>query len=105
MSENGIELMVKKVILKGFKAEGSIVAIAYGAFDGCHNLQKIIFREGLLKIGEGAFLGCEKLKKVTLPKASKSSGTGPLPAATAWKKPRFRGVRKGGGRLSTGRRK
>ena len=76
MSENGIELMVKKGILKGFKAEGSIVAIAYGAFDGCHNLQKIVFREGLLKIGEGAFLGCEKLKKVTLPKSLKELGYG-----------------------------
>lgn len=99
MSKNGIELMVKKGISKGFKAESTIVAIAYGAFDfdarlveldlpssllaiqghafdACHNLRKIIFREGLLKIGEGAFLGCEKLKKVTLPKSLKELGYG-----------------------------
>lgn len=86
MPKNGIELMVKKGVLKGFKAEGSLVAIAYGAFDfdarlveldlpssflaieghafdGCQNLQKIIFREGLLKIGEGAFLGCENSRR------------------------------------------
>jgi len=38
-----------------------------GAFNGCHQLAKVTFNEGLTEIGHGAFRGCDILTRVDLP--------------------------------------
>jgi len=39
----------------------------WGSFANCHNLQKVIFREGVTTLDAVMFAGCEKLSSVTLP--------------------------------------
>ena len=89
MSKNGIELMVKKGILKGFKAEGSLVAIVpensheaqkgevgvlvlpsevtsvgMNVFSNLKTLEKVVLPRSVASIGRSAFSGCEKLKSI-----------------------------------------
>lgn len=69
MSKNGIEVMVKKGILKGFKAEGSFVAIVP---EKCPEAQKgevgvLVLPSDVTSIGMNVFSNLKTLEKVVLP--------------------------------------
>lgn len=52
----------------------SVVHISECAFEGCKELQDVVFSDNLKTIGGGAFFGCNKLGKVILPASLESIG-------------------------------
>ena len=45
----------------------SVVEVEDGAFRDCKQLRKVVFNDGLQKIGRGAFWCCTSLSSITLP--------------------------------------
>ena len=45
----------------------SVTEVVDEMFEGCEQLKKVVFNEGLLKIGKYAFFGCGSLKSINLP--------------------------------------
>ena len=56
-----------------------------GTFANCHNLQKVIFREGVTTLDNQMFAGCEKLSSVTLPSSLIIISWGAFSGCTALK--------------------
>ncbi len=46
-----------------------VVAVAAGAFEGCHNITGVTFSSGIKQIGEGAFKNCTELVSVGMTSA------------------------------------
>ena len=56
------------------KIPSSVIEIGEEAFSRCTNLKKIVFSNGIERIGDGAFFNCEKLEEVILPSSIKEIG-------------------------------
>lgn len=56
-------------------ADGTVTAIADGAFYNCATLTEAVIPEGVNAIGNSAFYGCSALASVTLPESLQSIGT------------------------------
>ncbi len=63
--------------------DGSVIAIAPGAFKNCTALDEISIPEGITSIGNFAFAGCTSLKTIVIPNSVKEIGLGTFNKCTS----------------------
>ena len=77
------KVSAREVVIPG-SIEGLPVVIEQGAFVGNKKLERVVFSEGVVKIGEDSFRDCVKLKEVVFADSVKEIGSGVF-AGTPWR--------------------